>query len=77
MVWDRPIRILSVDDHPVFREGLATIIGSQADMLLVGQATNAAEAIDGFLSMWAVPSGHGVPSKSELLISLERRGGKP
>jgi len=39
---------LSVDDHPVFREGLRTIIGSQADMILAGQATNAAEAIDEF-----------------------------
>ncbi len=44
----RPIRILSVEDHPVFREGLATIIGSQRDMLMVAQATNATEAVDQF-----------------------------
>ena len=48
MVHGDPIRILSVEDHPVFREGLATIIGSQHDMLLVAQAANAVEAMAEF-----------------------------
>ena len=42
------IRVLSVEDHPVFREGLKTIISTQSDMLLVAQAGTAEQALAEF-----------------------------
>lgn len=39
------ITILCVDDHPLVRKGVASILGTEADLLLLGEAENGSEAI--------------------------------
>ncbi|MFZ0553107.1 MAG: response regulator transcription factor [Steroidobacteraceae bacterium] len=43
-----PIRILSVDDHPLIRQGVAGLVATQADMNLIAEAANGREAIQEF-----------------------------
>jgi len=45
-VSDQRIRILTVDDHPLLRDGIAALIEGQPDMVLVGEAANGLEAIE-------------------------------
>jgi DNA-binding NarL/FixJ family response regulator len=42
------IRVLAVDDHSVFRGGIAALVGHQSDMTLVAEAANGQEAIQQF-----------------------------
>ena len=48
MTWPIPIRILVVDDHPVVRQGVAVLVGSQSDMTVAAEASNGREAIQQF-----------------------------
>jgi DNA-binding NarL/FixJ family response regulator len=42
------IRILTVDDHPLLREGIAALVNAESDMKLVAEASNGEEAIEQF-----------------------------
>ena len=42
------IRVLIVDDHPLLREGIAALVGGQADMTLVAECANGREAVQAF-----------------------------
>jgi DNA-binding NarL/FixJ family response regulator len=44
----KQIRILTVDDHPILRQGIAALIADEPDMTLVAEATNGREAIQQF-----------------------------
>jgi DNA-binding NarL/FixJ family response regulator len=43
-----PVRVMSIDDHPLLREGIATIINNQADMTLIASVETGAEGIKSF-----------------------------
>lgn len=46
-----PIRIMTVDDHPALRDGIAAIVALQGDMVMVGEASNGAEAVAAFANL--------------------------
>ena len=44
------IRVLTVDDHPLLRKGIAALVNGEPDLKLVAEASNGKEAIDAFRS---------------------------
>jgi DNA-binding NarL/FixJ family response regulator len=44
----KQIRVMSVDDHPLLREGIVAVVNSQKDMQIVAQAATGQEAIEQF-----------------------------
>lgn len=47
----KQLRVFTVDDHPLLREGIAALIQAEKDMLVVGEASNGREAIEKFRSL--------------------------
>lgn len=72
---EEKIRILSVDDHPLMNEGIAALIGSQPDMILVAGASSVREAIAKFrefqpditLMDLRLPDGSGIDAMTAIL----------
>jgi len=50
MLSAKQIKILTVDDHPLLRQGISAVIQGEKDMLIVGEASNGREAIQMFRS---------------------------
>ena len=48
MTGTASIRILTVDDHPLVREGIAGLVGVQPDMTVVAEAATGREAVQRF-----------------------------
>jgi DNA-binding NarL/FixJ family response regulator len=50
-VAEKTLRVMLADDHPIFREGLRSLIGAHSGMSVVGEAKSGAEAIEMFRSV--------------------------
>jgi DNA-binding NarL/FixJ family response regulator len=72
---ERKIQVLSVDDHPLMREGIATIINNQEDMTVVAEVSTVSEALEKFrqaqpdvtLMDLRLPDGSGIDAMISIL----------
>lgn len=48
MTAENRIRVFSVDDNPLIRDGIAMVINSQPDMIMIGEASGGTEALQNF-----------------------------
>jgi len=67
----KSVRVLSVDDHPLFREGVGTIINCQAEMSLAGTASNGREGLRRLQKSHEL---HEVKDLEKLFSQLEQYG---
>lgn len=72
------MKVLIVDDHPLFRQGLASLLRSEPDMVVCGQASNLAEAIEAarqnqpdiILMDFSLPDGTGADAARSILAEI-------
>jgi DNA-binding NarL/FixJ family response regulator len=71
----RRIRILTADDHAIFRAGIATLIAKEPDMELVGEASSGTEVVERYRALrpditlvdLQMPEGDGIEAVKSIL----------
>ncbi len=74
-VTDQEIRVLLVDDHPMFLDSLVRVVGRESDMTVIGTAGSVAEAVaaasaehpDVVILDWELPDGTGARAATEII----------